>query len=370
VTRALAADASDASSTLTLLAGVGVLFGLGYSGLRALPGLRADQTVQTSSSIEYDDDDDSGLRWGVAGFVACFPLVGFAAWFLPAMGGEVAGGSSSGDANSSSSDANISNTQTQQRNKRRYLACAALYGVAYVSTHFDATDPVTWATAAACAAHVQLERVSFEAERNETFAVARGKKKNSKTKQKHVLEAPKAKTILDVFVRSAVSEEQRAAVAEGTGESDAENKKTERNLAAKKTWAGGFDSLAKNNPSIPSPPRLSPISVPVSELTVRGVGRAIGRTQIAAAKLRDEIEEGKLAASIEESDAVERERLTREGVVIGAEIFDWDARFEIRTMTREQLLAIAREKGMKGYSKLRRLELLDAVETALYEDDR
>jgi hypothetical protein len=25
---------------------------------------------------------------------------------------------------------------------------------------------------------------------------------------------------------------------------------------------------------------------------------------------------------------------------------------------------------MKGYSKLRRLELLDAVETALYEDDR
>jgi hypothetical protein len=46
----------------------------------------------------------------------------------------------------------------------------------------------------------------------------------------------------------------------------------------------------------------------------------------------------------------------------------WDARFEVRTATREQLMAIARERGMRGYSKLRRAELLEAVERELYGD--
>ena len=77
-----------------------------------------------------------------------------------------------------------------------------------------------------------------------------------------------------------------------------------------------------------------------------------------------------MRASIEEEDAVERERLQREGLLIGAEISDWDKRFEFRTMTRDQLLRIARDKGMKGYSKLRRGELLQAVEEELYGDDR
>jgi hypothetical protein len=114
-----------------------------------------------------------------------------------------------------------------------------------------------------------------------------------------------------------------------------------------------------------SRPRLPEMPEP-PELTVRGVGRAIGATQIAAARLREEIGEGKLRASIEEEEARERERLARERLAIGAEISDWDQRFEVRTMTRDQLMRVARERGMRGYSKLRRGELLAAVETELY----
>jgi hypothetical protein len=106
------------------------------------------------------------------------------------------------------------------------------------------------------------------------------------------------------------------------------------------------------------------------DLTVRGVGRAIGATQIAAARMREEIEEGKLRAAIDLEEARERERLARERLLIGAEISDWDRRFEVRTMTRDQLISIARERGMRGYSKLRRGELLAAVETELYGEKR
>ena len=38
-------------------------------------------------------------------------------------------------------------------------------------------------------------------------------------------------------------------------------------------------------------------------------------------------------------------------------------------MTRDGLLAIARERGMRGYSKLRRGELLEAVEREIYGDE-
>ncbi|ACO60720.1 predicted protein [Micromonas commoda] len=60
------------------------------------------------------------------------------------------------------------------------------------------------------------------------------------------------------------------------------------------------------------------------------------------------------------------ERLELERRYQSSEIEAWDRRFEVRTATREQLLAIARERGMRGYSKLRRAELLEAVERELY----
>jgi hypothetical protein len=356
-TRAVAADAGGASSALSTLVGAGVLLGLGASALRAQPALSGDSDAAVD---ELSDDDDSSLRWGVAGFVSCLPLFGFAAWFLPAMGGEVAGSSTEPE------------DPARAQSAQRYLLWAALYGVAYASRGFDAQDPGTWAVALACAAHVQLERLAFEAERRRTpNPNPKLNTLNTLKRRSSLLDVPEPRAFLDALVETSIAKE-REAVAEtsrfGSGKGNAEN------ASAKKTWFGGEDPLpvasanplgmrlpeggiaSTARPRLPEPP----------ELTVRGVGRALGATQIAAARLREAIEEGKLRAAIEDANARESERLRRESLAIGAEISDWDQRFEVRTMTRERLMDIARERGLKGYSKLRRPELLRRVEAALY----
>ena len=377
VARAVAADAGGASSALNLLVGSGVLLGLGSAALRARPALSAGFQTRGPVDAPDSDDDDSDLRWGVAGFVSCLPLFGFAAWFLPAMGGEVAGSSRDPD------DA------ARAQRAQKYLRWAALYGVAYAARGFDPADPGTWAVAAACAAHVQLERLAFEAERRERRAAApepeerpsktvRPRRTGSRPRRtiesvSRALDAPKARSVLDALVETAVVEEREAASEAGLGTRNPEPEASAGG-ANGESWRDGDDPLrpsglgfrikGKAMMSI-SRPRLPEMPEP-PELTVRGVGRAIGATQIAAARLREEIGEGKLRASIEEEEARERERLARERLAIGAEISDWDQRFEVRTMTRDQLMRVARERGMRGYSKLRRGELLAAVETELY----
>ena len=366
VARAVAADAGGASSALNLLVGSGVLLGLGSAALRARPALSAGFQTRGPVDAPDSDDDDSGLRWGVAGFVSCLPLFGFAAWFLPAMGGEVAGSSRDPD------DA------ARAQRAQKYLRWAALYGVAYAARGFDPADPGTWAVAAACAAHVQLERLAFEAERRSRAAAPEERPSKTvrprRTGRKPIesvpaLDAPKARSVLDALVETAVVKEREAAAEAGL-EPEPE---ASAGGANGESWRDGDDPLRpsglgfrlKGKAMSISRPRLPEMPEP-PELTVRGVGRAIGATQIAAARLREEIGEGKLRASIEEEEARERERLARERLAIGAEISDWDQRFEVRTMTRDQLMRVARERGMRGYSKLRRGELLAAVETELY----
>ena len=372
VARAVAADAGGASSALNLLVGSGVLLGLGSAALRARPALSAGFQTRGPVDAPDSDDDDSGLRWGVAGFVSCLPLFGFAAWFLPAMGGEVAGSSRDPD------DA------ARAQRAQKYLRWAALYGVAYAARGFDPADPGTWAVAAACAAHVQLERLAFEAERRSRAAAPEERpsktmvpKRTGRTPVRSVpaLDAPKARSVLDALVETAVVKEREAAAEAGL-EPEPE---ASAGGANGESWRDGDDPLrlsglgfrlkGKTKALSISRPQLPEMPEP-PELTVRGVGRAIGATQIAAARLREEIGEGKLRASIEEEEARERERLARERLAIGAEISDWDQRFEVRTMTRDQLMRVARERGMRGYSKLRRGELLAAVETELYGEKR
>ena len=58
-------------------------------------------------------------------------------------------------------------------------------------------------------------------------------------------------------------------------------------------------------------------------------------------------------------------RPERERALAEEEISEWDAKFELRTMTRDQLVEIARENNMRGYSTLRRGELLEMVEREL-----
>lgn len=95
-----------------------------------------------------------------------------------------------------------------------------------------------------------------------------------------------------------------------------------------------------------------------------------GEVQLRAAELRGEAAQGRLQALIEAQDREEQSRLEREAASAADEKAAWDARFELRTMTKDGLLNIARERGMRGYSKLRRAELLEAVELELYGEEK
>ena len=133
-----------------------------------------------------------------------------------------------------------------------------------------------------------------------------------------------------------------------------------------RSWASGSDPLAPaRRPNVPRPPSVLKGGGP-PDLTVKQLGRALGAAQVNATRLRGEIEEGKLRARLDAEYEDEMERLELERRYQSSEIEAWDRRFVVRTATTEQLLAIARERGMRGYSKLRRAELLEAVERELY----
>ena len=239
--------------------------------------------------------------------MSCLPLFGFAAWFLPAMGGEVAGSSRDPD------DA------ARAQRAQKYLRWAALYGVAYAARGFDPADPGTWAVAAACAAHVQLERLAFEAERRSrrgaggTSVEDHGTKTHGTNAGQERSRAGRAEGALGA--RRARGDGRRQGARGGGGGGARAGTEASAGGANGESWRDGDDPLRlsglgfrlkKGKALSISRPQLPEMPEP-PELTVRGVGRAIGATQIAAARLREEIGEGKLRASIEEEEARERE---------------------------------------------------------------
>ena len=91
---------------------------------------------------------------------------------------------------------------------------------------------------------------------------------------------------------------------------------------------------------------------------MESVGRAIGATQIAAAKLREEVEEGKIRAIIEQDAKAESERLERERRLPREEIDAWDGGSNSDDDAGRPF-SIPRANGAcGGYSNLRRGELL------------
>ena len=103
-----------------------------------------------------------------------------------------------------------------------------------------------------------------------------------------------------------------------------------------------------------------------ADLTVKQLGRALGAAQVNATRLRGEIEEGKLRARLDAEYEDEMERLELERRFQSSEIEGVGPEVRGEDRDEEQLVAIARERGMRGYSKLRRAELLEAVERELY----
>lgn len=152
---------------------------------------RTDEEV---FEAEADLEEEEGFKWGLATAVACLPLVGFTAWAFAAVD-EAANASSSSSSSPSSSSATS--------RAPLYWAFAGIYALASLR-HGLSLDAGAVAVALACAAHVQVERLSSggidsglaslssssskEGE-EEDFEVLFGRKKRKSTPAKEAAEA-------------------------------------------------------------------------------------------------------------------------------------------------------------------------------------
>ena len=357
------------ASAVDLLVGSGVLLALASAAARALPALRSADDLDalqqlpppSSGPAAVRDDDDTNLRWGVAGFVSAFPIFGFVAWLLPAMG--------AAEKDQPAPEEDLEDPDPDAAT--RYLGFAALYFLAFASRGFDPASVGTWAVAAACAFNLQLERVAADAANAKRAAAARVMAASAETKRRarKTVASLLGETSSNRAVEDALEPEEgrgRARTTRGGTSVIMGGNKTKTDDAANDDasnaagWAGGEDPL----PSKLRPPAL-PRVPEIPDVSVRTVGRAIGAGQIKARRLREEVREGKIRAKIEEEERETLEALERERALAEEEIAEWDAKFELRTMTRDQLVEIARENNMRGYSKLRRGELLEMVEREL-----
>ena len=296
------------------------------------------------------------MRWGVAGVVSAIPLVGFVSFLLPALGLD---------------------EEKDEDDAARLKLLSGLFAVASLTQGLNLGSAGAWGVAVACAATLQLERLGRESRALEA-QITKQSAAAEKKRRTRELNAAKARTVSDAVERAGklqlAKEEKEETLGQGGGNalwnvltrtSNAAGDKT--NIAGdKNSWAGGSDPLPRGAvPRVPSIPRLQPPGPP-EVLTVKQLGRALGAARVNATRFKGEMEEGKLRALLDAESEDEAERLELEGRYQSSEMEEWDARFEVRTATREQLMAIARERGMRGYSKLRRAELLEAVERELY----
>ena len=320
--------------------------------MRALPALTLTDAAKISLP-EPEEGDDSGLRWGVAGVVSAIPLVGFTSFLLPALGLDDDDPDAAADA-------------------ARLKLLSGLFAVASLTTGLNLGSAGAWGVVGACAATLQLERLAFSSREMEAAAARDAALAETRARTKE-LNARKARTVSAAVERAGrlqLAKEEKEEEGKGSGGAGRNSLWTaltgtktgnQSETDARDSWAAGSDPLGRlpsvvRPPSVPGPP----------DLTVKQLGRALGAAQVNATRLRGEIEEGKLRARLDAEYEDEMERLELERRYQSSEIEAWDRRFEVRTATREQLLAIARERGMRGYSKLRRAELLEAVERELY----
>jgi hypothetical protein len=100
------------------------------------------------------------------------------------------------------------------------------------------------------------------------------------------------------------------------------------------------------------------------------VGRALGQVSVAAKQFGASVREGQMQAEIEQEALRTQQALAQESQILSGELEDWDVRFRLRTMTKPQLLDIARQKGLKRFSKLTKPQLIARLEREVIEQGK
>jgi len=282
---------------------------------------RGEAPASASASFAEKEDEDEGdlnLRWTVASVVGCIPLFAWSSWLLPTI-----------------SLGSWDDVDARGMGKQKALAFAGAYLLAYAAHGFNPSDSATWLVTLMCAAHIQIERtIALETIDMDETAVMRTTRGEGKT----------------LSDWASVDHHAPARSQKGKG----------MVLGLLNPRSQSSDSTSTTTSITGSTPVRSAVNV----------GRALGQVSVAAKQFGASVREGQMQAEIEQEALRTQEALAQESQILSGELEDWDVRFRLRTMTKPQLLDIARQKGLKRFSKLTKPQLIARLEREVIEQDR
>ena len=302
-----ASDISSLSYVTDGVVGSALLLAIARSGVK-YRSRQLDGWTSSEESPEDESGDDTNVKWTVASIVGCLPLFSWVSWLLPTI--------SLGEWDRNERPGCISQAEAT------LLTCA--YLLAYASHGFNLSDRFTWAIAILCACHIQLERTNALLVPGEIDDKVDGGGSQLRTSRQ------------DDIVRSLLR-------------------------------PGSQAEVEKARMSNQAPDFLRPPGPQDSIENAVSMGKAIGKASVLAQQFGESFAQGKLQAEIEQEALRTEEALKRESEFLTDELEAWDDRFRLRTMTRSELLSLAKKRGLRRYSKLTKPDLILLLEEDLFD---
>ena len=290
----------------------------------ALSVLYSYYHISSSSNVDDDDDDDDGddlrTRWTVASFLSLLPIFGSMSWFLP----QLSFGSWEAEAKS----------EGELKRQKRFSVYALVYFISYARFGgFDLTRKETWFVAATCFAHTQIESPFglLKPERKVLMKGFDGDEEEDINENRIVIEEIAASLKASLLGTSNSSK--------GIVKAEEKGRKIEESGGA----AAVKSSFAKH------------------------LGEYIGELQVQLQNLPTDVQEGRIRAQIEREIEATEQMLEKEKSIASDEIEKWDRKWMLRRMRKPELIETCKQNGIKGYSKLNKMEIVEMIER--FEDD-
>ena len=290
----------------------------------ALSVLYSYYYISSPSNVDDDDDDGDGddlrTRWTVASFLSFLPIFGSMSWFLP----QLSFGSWEAEAKS----------EGELKRQKRFSVYALVYFISYARFGgFDLTRKETWFVAVTCFAHTQIESPFglLKPERKVLMKGFDGDEEEDINENRIVIEEIAASLKASLLGTSNSSK--------GIVKAEEKGRKIEESGGA----AAVKSSFAKH------------------------LGEYIGELQVQLQNLPTDVQEGRIRAQIEREIEATEQMLEKEKSIASDEIEKWDRKWMLRRMRKPELIETCKQNGIKGYSRLNKMEIVEMIER--FEDD-
>ena len=280
---------------------------------------RLDENVDENDDDD-DENDDLRTRWTVASLVALLPVCGVVSWILP----HVSVGSWEVEETS----------EEEAKRQKRCTLYAAMYLASYAAFGgFDVTRKETWVVTALSFAHFQIESPFGALKRN-------AKEERDET----------------TFAIEEIAASLKASVLGGASS----NSSSGSNSRSSSSRSSGSDSVTGAEKRRDAERSNSSFA--------KHLGEYLGELQVQLRNLPMDVEEGRIRAQIErEIDATEQ-MLEREKSIASDEIEKWDRKWMLRRMKKPELIETCKRNGIKGYSRLNKMEIVEMIEKFEFEE--